>query len=76
MGPILRSVGALLLGAVTTFLLIMLLEGVSHVVYPPPANLDACDEARPPGVPLGVEAAGGLGSCFAEVASLCPIVQP
>jgi hypothetical protein len=43
MRAILRSLGAVLLGAVAATLLVLAIETVGHLVFPPPAGLDLND---------------------------------
>ena len=38
-----RNAGAAFLGIVIAFVLVMLIEKVGHLIYPPPANLDYTD---------------------------------
>ena len=38
-----RNIGAGLAGVVTAFVLVMVVEKVGHLIYPPPANLDYTD---------------------------------
>jgi hypothetical protein len=43
MNPLLRSILAVLLGAVLAFVLVACVEAIGHVVYPLPADLDLSD---------------------------------
>jgi hypothetical protein len=38
-----RNIGAALAGVVTAFVLVMLVEKVGHLIYPPPSDLDFTD---------------------------------
>lgn len=38
-----RNVAAALAGIVTAFVMIMLIENLGHIIYPPPADLDVSD---------------------------------
>lgn len=39
----LRNIGAILAGVVTAFVLILVVEKLGHLIYPPPADLDFSD---------------------------------
>lgn len=83
----LRKISAVVLGAVTAVVLIIVIEALGHAIYPPPADLDVTNfEAlqayvmnAPPAALLFVMAAwiiatlvGGLLACF--IAAETPLV--